>query len=138
MITTLNVKCPQCGQVSQIYLSTSVCVIILNCPSCLSPIMYFRKKIFLLDPKQLKKITSAARNSMVSRLLDQIVGAEATAHVSAKKSARLHHNATCGAPAACHSAVENTDERYISEDDCTNLRIELELCGDSKDFIDRL
>lgn len=139
MVTTLTIKCPHCDQVSQVYLSTTVYVIILNCPSCLSPIMYFRKKIFLLDPKQLKKITCSARNSMVAKLLDQIVGAEPAASCQAKKTALFRHCAAAAAPAVPHAAVEHSaGERYISDDDCTNLRIELELCGDSKVFIDRL
>ena len=49
MVTTLHIKCPHCKQASQIFLSTSVSVIILNCPSCLSPIMYFKRKVVLLD-----------------------------------------------------------------------------------------
>ncbi|MGA2508266.1 MAG: hypothetical protein ABSF80_12400 [Chitinispirillaceae bacterium] len=54
MVTILNVKCPYCQQVSQIFLSTRVSVIILNCPSCQSPILYLRRKIFLLDPNRPK------------------------------------------------------------------------------------
>ena len=138
MVTTLNVKCPHCEQVSQIFLSSTVCVIILNCPSCLSPIMYFKHKIFLLDPKQLKKITSASRSSMVSKLLEQIAEAETATHCGVKKSAQMHQNAAPPpAPISKATAVDQA-EKYITEDDCTNLRIELELCNDSLEFINRI
>jgi hypothetical protein len=138
MITTLNVKCPHCEQVSQIFLSTTVCVIILNCPSCLSPIMYFKHKIFLLDPKQLKKITGASRSSMISKLLEQIAGAEPATHCSVKKTALMNQNNA--PPTAFMSKATAVDqaEKYITEDDCTNLRIELELCNDSLEFINRM
>lgn len=140
MITTLNVKCPHCEQVSQIFLSTTVCVIILNCPSCLSPIMYFKHKIFLLDPKQLKKITGASRNSMISKLLEQIAGSETPTHCAVKKSAQQIQNGPTmllAGHAQKAVAVEQS-EKYITEDDCTNLRIELELCNDSLEFINRI
>ncbi|MBN1129987.1 MAG: hypothetical protein JXA71_13425 [Chitinispirillaceae bacterium] len=138
MITTLSIKCPHCEQVSQIFLSTSVCVIILNCPSCLSPIMYFKHKIFLLDPKQLKRLTSDTRSSMLSKLLEKITDSEATAQCGVKKTASAYHQAA-GMVSTAHK-VTATDrcEKYITDDDCTNLRIELELCHDSLDFINRL
>ena len=140
MITTLNVKCPHCEQVSQIFLSTTVCVIILNCPSCLSPIMYFKHKIFLLDPKQLKKITGASRNSMISKLLEQIAGSETATHCGVKKSAHQHQNgpASLLSGSTQKSVAVDQQEKYITDDDCTNLRIELELCNDSQDFINRM
>jgi hypothetical protein len=139
MITTLNVKCPHCEQVSQIFLSSMVSVIILNCPSCLSPIMYFRRKIFLLDPQQLKKIKGNSRTSLVTRLLEQIAGAEAAAQcpVNSKGTKYLHHNGAY-VPLSHKLTLEQARPRHITEDDCTNLRIELELCSDSKSFIDRL
>jgi hypothetical protein len=142
MITTLNIKCPHCEQVSQIFLSTTVCVIILNCPSCLSPIMYFRRKIFLLDPRQLKKFTGNARDSIVFKLLEQISGAQAaaTSPCSSKKAVQSAHMHKNGAfvPAVNKLTMGPPGEKYITGDDCTNLRIELELCTDSQQFIDRL
>ena len=139
MITTLNVKCPHCEQVSQIFLSTTVCVIILNCPSCLSPIMYFKHKIFLLDPKQMKKISSASRSSMISKLLEQIAGTETTTQCTVNKSASLQHNSAASSPGHAHKTLTlEREEKYITEDDCTNLRIELELCADSNEFISHM
>jgi hypothetical protein len=138
MVTTLNVKCPHCEQISQIFLSTSVSVIILNCPSCLSPIMYFKHKIFLLDPKQLKKITSATKNSMISRLLEQIAGNEEIAQCGVKKTAKIHHHSAVMPSCSGKITLVGHSDKYITEDDCTNLRIELELCHDSIDFINRL
>jgi hypothetical protein len=99
--------------------------------------MYFRQKIFLLDPKQLKKITGTARSSMVSKLLDQIADAETATHCGAKKAAHLHHRSAY-VPVLHKMPLERHEENYITDDDCTNLRIELELCSDSQEFIDRM
>jgi len=137
MITTLNIKCPHCGQLSQIFLSTSVSVIILNCPSCRSPVMYFRRKIFLLDQQRMKKIARNPRTSLVSRLLEQLATADTAAQRTTKHAAFQCH-ADRGAAAPQKLTLEQPGEKYITGDDCTNLRIELELCGDAKTFIDRL
>jgi hypothetical protein len=138
MITTLNVKCPHCEQVSQIFLTSTVSVIILNCPSCLSPIMYFRRKIFLLDPQQLKKMRGNSRTSLVTRLLEQIAGAEAAAQCPVNKAAQHLHHRGAYVPLSHKLTLEHYGAKRITEDDCTNLRIELELCADSQQFIDRL
>jgi len=100
--------------------------------------MYFKHKIFLLDPKQLKKITGASRSSMISKLLEQIAGAEPATQCSVKKTAFMHQNNA--PPTALMSKATAVDqaEKYITEDDCTNLRIELELCNDSLEFINRM
>lgn len=135
MITTLNIKCPHCGQVSQIFLSTAVSVIILNCPSCFSPIMYFRRKIFLLDQKQLKKLTGDFRSTAVINLMEQLDGVGTLC--STKNPARHIENARA-AVSVDRCAIDQPEEKYITGDDCTNLRIELELCRDSKAFIDIL
>jgi hypothetical protein len=102
--------------------------------------MYFRRKIFLLDPRQLKKISGNTQESVVIKLLEQICGAEATASLSPKKAVRSAHIGENGSfiPIVNKVAVETRAECSITEDDCTNLRIELELCTDSQKFIDRL
>lgn len=138
MITTLDVKCPHCGQVSQIFLSTAVSVIILNCPSCYSPIMYFRRKIFLLDQEQLNKIVGpSARPASAFKLIEQLDGVKATASCVAKKVVHYGESTRDTAPSIRY-AVDQPEEKYITVDDCTNLRIELELCCDSQKFIDVL
>ena len=68
MVKTLQVKCPHCNQVSEIFLSTNACVIILNCPTCFSPIMYFERKIFLLSKKQVEAIKDTTRNASVLKM----------------------------------------------------------------------
>ena len=100
--------------------------------------MYFKHKIFLLDPKQLKKISGATRSSVIFKMLEQIADAETTAPCSVKKSAHLHQNAHHAAQSTQKISAARYEERYITEDDCTNLRIELELCNDSLEFINRM
>ncbi len=134
MITTLHIKCPHCKQSSQVFLSTTVSVIILNCPACLSPIMYFRKKVVLLD----SHLTARGHQPKVIDIapcLDKVVEDQASA-LSVMKPLPKHSGDT-GVAAATNPGIDHPT-RSITEDDCTNLRIELELCGDSMHFIEML
>jgi len=141
MVSILNIRCPRCGQVAQLFLSTRVSVIILNCPSCGSPVMYLRRKTFLLDKRKLKKYRWDSRAPLVSRLLEQIADADTAAHCAVKRGAaaagRLRTDANPQA-APDRLAADRQEGRYITEDDCINLRIELALCADSREFIGRL
>jgi hypothetical protein len=138
MVKTLTVKCPHCLQVSQIYLSTNACVIILNCPSCLTPIMYFDRKIFLLTRNQVETIKNSQQESAVMRMLKRIVKTEAPIRDTAGKIVRHCNTELVDRSFTFHQQQVSTAEKYISEDDITNLRIELEVCRDSQQFIDRL
>jgi hypothetical protein len=100
--------------------------------------MYFRRKIFLLDQQQLDKIAGpSARAAAVFNLIEQLEDVKATASCCAKKAAHFRENAR-GIEPANRYAMGRTEEKYITGDDCTNLRIELELCCDSKTFIDHM
>jgi hypothetical protein len=100
--------------------------------------MYSRRKIFLLDQKQLNKIAGpSARAAAVFKLMEQLDGVKATASCFAEKAAHFKENTREIVPAT-RFAIDRTEEKYITGDDCTNLRIELELCCDSQQFIDRI
>jgi hypothetical protein len=140
MVTILNIRCPRCGKVAQLFLSTRVSVIILNCPSCLSPVMYLRRKTFLLDKQKLKKYRWNSRALLVSRLLEQIADTDTAAHCAVKRGAPAGRLRT-SAPSQNAPEKSTTDpqvKRYITEDDCINLRIDLALCADSREFISHL
>jgi hypothetical protein len=99
--------------------------------------MYFRRKIFLLDQQQLKRITGKSHAAAALKLIEQMDGVNATASCSVKKAAHCYENAH-GVSAPNGFTIDQPDEKYITVDDCTNLRIELELCRDSQQFIDRM
>jgi hypothetical protein len=148
MVKSLTVQCPHCHQVSDIYLSTNACVIVLNCPTCMSPIMYFENKIFLLTDKQVSAIKDTTHNAAIMRMLDRIahpeVPVEKTAEkTSMKATARATNTSQSLAEVSGDVAVhDNSDlssrDKDICSDDITNLRIELALCNDSQAFIDSL
>lgn len=148
MVKSLTVQCPHCHQVSDIYLSTNACVIVLNCPTCMSPIMYFENKIFLLTDKQVSAIKDTTHNAAIMRMLDRIAhpevpvekGAEKASLKATAQSANTSQSLSevSGGLPAHNISKRSSRDRDISPDDITNLRIELALCNDSQAFIDRL
>ena len=45
----LFVKCPQCKEVSELFLGSEAYMIVLNCPSCNAALMYYYGKTFEID-----------------------------------------------------------------------------------------
>ncbi len=133
MVKTLNMACPHCNHIAELFLSTNACVIVLNCPSCFSPLMYFENKIFLLSKKQVDAIKGTTQNTTVLKVLDRIAHAEPVTENFATNSYKKTENST-PSPVRLNNN-EHTRQRDISEDDITNLRIELALCNDVQDFI---
>jgi hypothetical protein len=104
--------------------------------------MYLRRKTFLLDKRKLKKIKSSSHALLVSRLLEQIADTDTTVIGAVKRGGAVAtgiRRARAPSRTAPRKLMAGRREkRYITEDDCINLRIELALCTDSKEFIRNL
>ncbi len=142
MVQELKMTCPHCKQVAEIYLSTNACVIILNCPSCCSPIMYFDQKIFILSRNQMEAIKNKAANGTTINMLRNIVepGEKPSERHFAPQSQRGDWDGS-GLSAECPPQVQvrvPEQRTNIDKDDITNLKIELALCNDIDDFISRM
>ena len=139
MVKTLTLTCPHCQQVAEIFLSTNASVIILDCPSCLSPVMYFEKKIYLLSKNQIDAIKDTTQNKNIMKMLDRIAHPE---HSVLKTIKKTNHGQNVSAISEKQIGIEQAlrpaREKYICDDDITNLRIELALCSDAQQFIDSL
>lgn len=135
MVKTLTMTCPHCTQISELYLSTNACVIVLNCPSCYSPIMYFENKMYLLSKNQVDAIKGTTQNAAVLKILDKIAHPEPIIKNTGSKVLKQACNKSLVPNTINHNLV---DKKYICEDDITNLRIELALCNDSQCFIDKI
>ena len=139
MVKTLIMKCPGCGQTTEVFLSTNACMIILNCPSCFSPIMYFEEKIFLLTNKQVNEIKGSTHNTNIIKMLDKIAHPEHSLTQTAKKLSSTQQCSSCADTTQGYSQTyKPAREKYICDDDITNLRIELALCNDIGQFIDNI
>ncbi len=135
MVKTLTVKCPHCSHVADIYLSTNASVIILNCPTCFSPIVYFENKIYLLSKNQVDAIKSTTTNDSVLKMLDRIAHPERKVNKMAREMTKVQNAKICSLPQLQTVSLSSEREKYICDDDITNLKIELALCTDSQEFI---
>lgn len=141
MVKTLMMKCPGCGQTTEVFLSTNACMIILNCPSCFSPIMYFENKIFLLTNKQVNEIKGSTQNTNIIKMLDKIAHPEhtLTQTQTAKKLTAAQQCSSCSETTHGYThSYKPVREKYICEDDITNLRIELALSNDVGQFLESI
>lgn len=139
MVQELTVECPHCHQVAEIYLSTNACVIILNCPSCSSPIMYFDQKIFILTPYQLEAIKNKTRSSSMNTLRNMIKSEQLPVKKnSIKTSENTYIPRFAPVQRSSASLTANTRKIYIGSDDITNLKIDLAICRDVQEFVDTI
>ena len=106
----------------------------LTCPSCASPMLYFDDQVFILSKNQMDTIRNTRHGRAIMRIMEHIK------HNANVLSSCL--NSDSGADKLSKSLPETVAhgripryQKYITEDDVTNLRIELELCKDSGEFI---
>ena len=139
MVQELVVKCPHCQQVAEIYLSTNACVIVLNCPTCSSPIMYFDHKIFLLSNKQLEALKNNTRHNAMNEIRKMAQPPQLPVPKKQVQHKHVNQNSMCDiSPRTVISSGSSSKKILIGQDDITNLRIELALCNDVQQFIDKM
>lgn len=132
MVNTLAIRCPHCLKTFELFLSNNASMVILNCPLCATPIIYYKTRCFVLNDSQIERIKKSRQDSTVLKIL----------HSIAKEQPKYSHAATKMAESRAgygsHPPALLSCSEYISRDDVINLRIELETCVDSKQFIDNL
>jgi hypothetical protein len=137
MVKTISIECPHCNKTFDVYLSSNTSMIIMNCPLCLVPFIFYKERCFILSEKQLDTIRKSKRDTTVFRILHKIARSgsrpvydNADFHRNNGNSSEIKY---ISPPAAFIPG--NT---CITKDDVLNLRIELETCNDSSRFIERL
>ncbi len=138
MIKTLGIDCPHCRDTFEVLLSNNASLIILNCPLCGSPLLYYRTQCYELSRHQIERIRKSRQDSTVLKILHSISreqGEKTCSTPAAAGRLRLHaHDRPyCSVPATFLPCTN-----YITRDDVINLRIELETCIDSKQFIEKM
>ena len=138
MIKKVVIECSRCRQTCELFLSTDARIIIFNCPSCWTPVMYFRNRVFVLSRHQVNEIRNRAPRGSIMKILQKIVGTGAEMPTAEHET---HACASCSGrqePCLINHKVRAPDGGTITRDDITNLRISLETCEDAQQFIDSL
>jgi hypothetical protein len=101
--------------------------------------MYFDQKIFVLSENQVEAIKNKARSSAMMNMLKKIAQPE---ELPVKKNAAYQSNekqSLCPIqPSTAHLQPSFQRKIHIGSDDIINLRIELALCNDVQEFIDKI
>ena len=137
MVTTIAIECPHCKKSFEVLLSNNASMIILGCPLCSAPLMCYKTRCFVLNRNQIDKIRKSRRDTTVLRILHSVAQEQSGARCSQRASGVLSLSA-CGANRCAARASFPQCENYITRDDIINLRIELETCADSGEFIGRI
>lgn len=136
MVTHVSLQCPFCGQNCDIFLSDNATFIILNCPECAKPLVYHNKTCQLLSRSQMQRIRNAHPKMSLGQVIEELAY-----DVSAVKPHQQTQHAGALSPQRAQqipSGAKRPERPAISRDDITNLQIELAMCSDCRDFIDKL
>lgn len=137
MIKTLTMECPHCKNTFDVLLSNNAQMVVLNCPMCLTPLIHYKTRCFALNQNQIERIRETRQDTVVLKILHSMEKQESGMCYSHNSAAVLRAGSSTakyvGRPFELFSCAH-----YITKDDVINLRIELEMCTDSKQFIDRL
>jgi hypothetical protein len=100
--------------------------------------MYFDQKIFVLSQSQVDAIKNKARSSSMMNLLRKITQPEEqpVRKMTAQQEVHTDLRHMIFSPHA--ASISNDSKIHIGADDITNLKIELALCHDVGEFIDRM
>jgi len=133
MVTRIELNCPCCHQRCEIFLCTSATFIFLNCPDCGSPLVYDHHSCSLVGKHQIEQIRDVVReNHTAAGGYADPVPTPAALPARCGEMHQLHATSSAGTTATL------TQRCDITQDDVTNLRIELETCCDSLEFMERM
>ncbi len=127
----LYVKCPHCKEVSELFLGSEAYMIVLNCPSCNSALMYYYGKTFEIDESEIEKIQGNLQMTTVQGILKNINARESGKSQTSLMVKPMEQRAT-------HKAGAPVRESALLDDDITNLKIDLALSKDINEFISHM
>jgi ribosomal protein S27E len=127
----LYVKCPHCKEVSELFLGSEAYMIVLNCPSCNSALMYYYGKTFEIDESEIEKIQGNLQMTTVQGILKNINARESGKSQTSLMVKPMEQRAS-------HKAGAAVRECQLADDDITNLKIDLALSKDINDFISHM
>lgn len=144
MINLIKIKCPFCGEKSELFLSINPSIIILNCPECWAPLMYNNDGVRILSEQELRKIPVSKKQKEIKNIFDKVsttdlnpelkeVAQENTAFPKNKQVLKNNYQNSSFTP-----VTKTCSRRRISKDDIIDLRIALAQCNDIKQLLEKI
>ncbi|MDD5672990.1 MAG: hypothetical protein PHC61_02400 [Chitinivibrionales bacterium] len=141
MVKKMVLDCPSCQKRCDIFLSANASILLINCPFCGKPLLFYRHTSFQLSTEQLEDIQQHCKENSLADMLKKIAHNSLSAlpaPVPVKKSKRTRPKCDRALVACGVARRPGREEKYICRDDITNLRITLETCPDVQRFIEVL
>jgi hypothetical protein len=110
-------------------------MVILDCPTCCSSVIFYKSRSFSLSKSQIERIKKCKQESSVLKILHRITGQETKVRCMHNKGRQYHSEAASSRKPV---SIIKSDFDYITQDDIVNLRIELETCKDAMSFIEHI
>jgi hypothetical protein len=140
----VSIQCPKCEAVSDLYLGSEAFMIVLNCPNCGIPLIYYYGKNFEVNEIQIKQIQNNGYLKNAGDLLKSI--SQCGVKMNAPKSVKPYSPVSkiksrrqkIGRRYSNHLLGQSVRAEYFTKDDLLNLKIELETCFCVEDFLSRI
>ncbi len=138
MIQSIKIKCPLCGEESELFLSMNPTVIVLNCPECWTPLMYTNEGIRILSESELNSIAPPEAETVLDNFFDDLSHQEESMEPSAPFEKGLPYSKHIMKQKLMLQTSETSSRSVISTDDIVDLKIELEQCDDVQQFLEKM
>jgi hypothetical protein len=137
MLRRIRVDCTQCHSSYELLLGNDAPVLVLNCPSCGTSLMHADGTTFGLAQTDAEALCRGEPRGLVAEILRRLVCSSARGAFSgAARPLCLPPPAEKGLCASAQMCLR--EPHVIDRDDVLDLRIELELCRDSAQFLERI
>lgn len=138
MIKPMKIKCPFCTCEMELFLSINPTVIVLNCPECLTPLIYDKTETHILSEYEMNKIAAPSAQSVINSLFDKTTGKNrAMGYASSSKNIKPFLMKKSKADLSI-KAPKAAPRKKITNDDIIDLRIDLAQCKDVQQFLKKL
>ncbi len=141
MINLIKVKCPFCGEKSELFLSINPSIIILNCPECWAPLMYNNDEVRILTEQELRKIPVSKKQK---NIIDKVSASEFDTELKEVTQEEISFPKN---KQVLKSNYQNSSYKpltktclrtKISKDDIIDLRIALAQCNDIQQLLEKI
>ena len=137
MVRHFKIQCPRCGDTCELYLSNNAPIVILNCPNCWTPMLHNGNGVYLLSQHQMAQLVQSREHSLLN-LLERTAGRDHGDAGRVLADIESFLESTYPTLGTSNSVPDYDMRNPITCDDIIDLRIELETCKDSQEFINKL
>ena len=144
MINLIKIKCPFCGEKSELFLSINPSIIILNCPECWAPLMYNNDEVRILTEQEMRKIPASNKQKSIKNILNKTFPPECKSEHNqfTHDSPILPKNRSFTKSNYQNSplmpATRTCARNKISKDDIIDLRIALAQSNDIQQLLEKI